>query len=115
VTGVCNHLGLPSLELSVSDQSEFTALREWLDRVPDIRVTQVSGEPGTGRQGAVDVLTILAGSGGALTVAITTLPAFIRSRRGSLTITLREGKRELVIRAENISDAKDILDWIFRG
>jgi hypothetical protein len=115
VTGTDNQAGVPSLELSVSDQAEFRALREWLGRVPDLEATPVPGQPGPGRQGAVDVLTILAGSGGALSVAITTLPAFIRSRRSNLTITLREGERELTIRADNIPDAKDIVDWVFRG
>jgi hypothetical protein len=115
VTGTDNHLGVPGLELSVSDQAEFRALREWLGRVPDLEVAQVPGRPGRGRQGAVDVLTILAGSGGALSVAIATLPAFIRSRRSDLTITLREGERELTIRADNIPAAKDVMDWVFRG
>jgi hypothetical protein len=115
MTDESGHVAPPAVELSVSPQSDFRALRDWISRIPDVDVTQTPGRPDRGRLGVWDVLTVLAGSSGALSVAIASLPAFIRSRRSDLTITVRAGDKEFTLKAANTDQAKEIVDGILHG
>ncbi|GAA2806330.1 effector-associated constant component EACC1 [Saccharopolyspora taberi] len=95
--------------LSVSDPAEQRSLRDHLRRA-GVEVSQISGEPRAGEQGALDLLQILAAGGGALVVAIRTLPEFFRSRRSDVTVTLESGDRKVTVSATNVDDAESIVD-----
>jgi hypothetical protein len=98
-------------EARLSEPSQQRSLREWLERVPGVRVEQTAQPPEPGEQGAADVLTVLAGSGGVLAVAIRTLPEFIRSRRSSFTLTVKlaDGK-EYILHAENLDELPPVIE-----
>ncbi|MEV4752587.1 hypothetical protein ACIBF6_40680 [Streptosporangium amethystogenes] len=98
-----------SIEITVSDPSQLRSLRGWLERVAGIQVEQVAGTPGPGEQGAADVLMLL-GGGGALAVAIKTLPEFIRSRRSDIELTLKTESKEMTMSATNVDDIPTIID-----
>lgn len=98
------------VELSVSDPGELRSLREHLRRVPGVEVTQMPGVPADGELGAWDVLQVAAVGGGALAVAIRTLPEFIRSRRSDVTVTVKSKDRTVTVTATNVDDAIAIVD-----
>jgi hypothetical protein len=102
--------GMLRVEIVVSDLSEFRSLREWMARVPAVQVEQTAGTPEPGEQGAWDVLTILASSGGAMAVAVRSLPEFIRSRRSDLTITVRRDGTEVTLKASNVDEVAPIIE-----
>jgi hypothetical protein len=99
-----------SVVMSVSDPAELRSLREHLRRVPGVEVTQIPGRSEPGEQGAWDLLQVLAAGGGALAVAIKTLPDFIRSRRSDVTVTVTSGDRSVTVTATNVDDAMSIVD-----
>lgn len=104
------------VELSISDHSELGSLRQLLARIPGVDVHQISGSPGPGEQGAFDYLqlaTTAAGSGGALVLAIRTIPEFIRSRRRDVSVTVKTGDTEVTITAANAQDAVTLLEKSF--
>jgi hypothetical protein len=103
------------IEISISDRSEFRSLREWLGRIPDVRAEQLAGTPVYGEQGAADVLTVLASSGGALAVAIRALPAFIRSRRSDVAITVRLGEDRWTVTTANVNDVLPVIEKVLRA
>jgi hypothetical protein len=103
------------IELAVSDPSEFRSLRQWLARVPDIDVVQKAAEPTHGELGAVEILTILGSSSGALAVAVRTLPEFIRSRRSDVTITAKVDGEEFTLRASNVADVNAVISKLTDG
>lgn len=78
-------------EVSVSDPGELRPLRKHLRRVPGLEVeeTGTAGETGAGADRPADALRVLAGGRGALGRAVRTLPAFLRTRRGAVTVTVR--------------------------
>lgn len=102
-----------SAEVSVSDPAERRSLREHLRRIPGVAVSQIPGRPGSGEQGAWDVLQLVAASGGVFAVAIKTLPEFIRSRRSDVTITVTSGDRSATVTATNIDDAMSMVNTWF--
>lgn len=103
--------GEHGFEVRLSDLSVQRSLRDWLERVPGVRVEQTASPPGPGEQGAADVLTVLAGSGGVLAVAIRTLPEFIRSRRSSFTLTVKlEDGKEYTLHAENLDELPAVIE-----
>jgi hypothetical protein len=54
---------------------------------------------------------MMASGSGVLAVAIRTLPEFIRSRRPTLTLTLKFGKgKEYTLHAENLDDLPSIIE-----
>jgi hypothetical protein len=69
--------GAESMEIALSDQAELSSLREWLGWAGQ-EVSLVPRAPGPGEQGGLDVLSVLAGSGG-LIAAIRVLPEFLRA------------------------------------
>jgi hypothetical protein len=104
--------GMRRIEVEVSDLAEFRPLREWLARVPAVEVIQEAGTVEPGEQGAWDVLTVLAGSGGVLAVAVRSLPEFIRSRRSDLTVTVRVEGREFVFEGSNLDQVTPVIEAI---
>jgi hypothetical protein len=97
------------VELAVSDQSQLKALRDWMSGQPGIDVVVVPGTPGPGDLGVLDVLVVLAGSGG-LVGAIRTLPDFIRSRRSGIRIETTVAGRPFVLDATNVEEVIPILE-----
>jgi hypothetical protein len=97
------------MELAVSDQGEFLALRDWLRGQPGVEVEVTAGTPGPGELGALEVLTVLAGSSGLVT-AIKTLPEFIRSRREGLRIETTFKGEKFILEATNVQDVLAIME-----
>lgn len=102
--------GIERTELSVSDQSQARALREFLSRaVPDARVSLAAGMPAASELGALDVIEVLAGSSG-LIAAFRMLPEFLRSRRTALSITATVRGELLTFTATNIDEVMPVLE-----
>jgi|SRR5882757_1127922 len=99
-----------SVEVSVSDPAELRSLREHLQRAPAIEVRQIPGVPAPGEQGAWDLLQVLAAGGGALAVAVRALPAFVRSRRSDVTVTVKTKGKTVTITAANVAEAMPIVE-----
>jgi Effector Associated Constant Component 1 len=97
------------LELAVSEQSQLPVLREWLRGQQGVEVAVMPGTPGDGEQGALDILTVVAGSSG-LVAAIKILPEFIRSRRSGFHIETTVRGKKLVIDASNVEDVLPLLE-----
>ena len=97
------------LQLQVSDPAELSSLHRWLARVPGVTVERVTSSPAHGEQGGWDLLTALASGGGVLAVAVRTLPEFLRSRRSSVTVTLRTKDREVTVTASNVDDVVPVI------
>ncbi|CRK57614.1 hypothetical protein [Alloactinosynnema sp. L-07] len=96
--------------VSVSDPAELRSLRDHLRRVPDLDLVQVPGVPAVGEQGVWDVLQLSAASGGVLVVAVRTLPAFIKSRRSSVSITVKTGDKTITLTADNVADVLPVVE-----
>ncbi|MXM68681.1 hypothetical protein GR925_36040 [Streptomyces sp. HUCO-GS316] len=98
------------VEVSVSDPGEMRSLREHLRRVPGVEVTQIPGTPADGELGVWDVLQVVAAGSGALAVAARSLPAFIRSRRSNVSVTVETTNRTVTITVDNVDDAMPIVE-----
>jgi Effector Associated Constant Component 1 len=96
--------------LAPSDPSQLPALRDWMRGLADIEVTMAAGTPEPGELGSLDVLSILAGSGGLLVTALKTLPDFIRARRSSFRIETTVRGEKLVLDASNVDEFLPILE-----
>ncbi|MEU7640942.1 hypothetical protein AB0C11_33575 [Streptomyces sp. NPDC039016] len=97
------------VELTVSDPSQLAALRDWMSGQPEVDVAAVSGTPGPGELGVLDVLVVLAGSSGVVG-AIRTLPDFIRSRRSGIRIEATVDGQPFVLDATNVDEVMPILE-----
>lgn len=104
--------GPGEITLATSDLAEFRSLRMWLSRIPGLEIRQTTGVLAPGEQGATDVLTILASSGGLLAVAVQTLPDFIRSRRSDLSITVNVRGKQYVLHATNLKDVLPVIEKV---
>jgi Effector Associated Constant Component 1 len=101
--------------LVVSDPSQLGALQEFLSwAAPGARVSRIAGEPGAGEQGALDVLAVLASSGGML-AAIKVLPEFLRSRKTGLSITTTVKGEPFSLTATNVDEVMPILERLLDG
>lgn len=96
--------------LTVSEPADVGALYRRLRTVHDATVTRRRSGPDEGELGVVEVLQLLVPSAAVLTVAIRTLPAFIKSRRSSVTVTLTRGKRSVTVTVENSDDPEAVLE-----
>jgi hypothetical protein len=96
--------------LSVSDPAEFASARDWLGRVPGIDVRQLPSVPAPGEQGAGDLLMIVAESTGVLTVAVRSLPEFIRSRRSNVTVTVTTADKKFELTTTNVAEVMPLLE-----
>lgn len=99
-----------AVEVSVSDPGELRSLREHLRRIPGIEVHQIAGRPAPGEQGAWDALQILAAGGGALAIALRTIPAFVRSRRSDVSVTVTTEAKTVTVTASNVNEVMLILE-----
>ena len=97
------------IELVVSDPGQVPSLRDWLRAQPDVTVGLMSPEPASAELGVVDVVTVLASSGGMVT-AIKTLPEFIRSRSRRIRIEATVRGRRFTLDATNIDDVIPIME-----
>jgi hypothetical protein len=97
-------------ELSVSDYSQLDSLADYVRlAVPEVQMTRSSGRPGGGELGALDVLTMAADST-VLVAVVNALPAFLRSRKPSLSITVTAKGRKLTVTADNAEEVLPVLD-----
>ena len=96
-------------DVVVSDQAELRALREWWQAAPGVRVVQQAGAPAAGEQGVLDYLTVLGSSAG-LVAAIQVLPEFLRSRRSSVTVTMKLRGEDFSITAENVDEVMPLIE-----
>lgn len=96
--------------LSVSDPAQLGPLEKFLRwAVPDAGVSRIAGSPGPGKQGVLDALTVLVGSGGLLAV-VRVLPDFLRSRRSGLSVTMVVRGEPVTLTATNIEEVMPILE-----
>jgi hypothetical protein len=100
---------MEEISIAVSDPSQLASLREWLRGTPQVTVGVTPGQPGPGEQGAVDVLTVLAGAP-ALIAAIKVLPEFIRSRRSGFRIETTVRGKKFVLDATNSEDLLAVVE-----
>jgi len=103
------HTARELLQLAVSDPAQLPSLTGWLTTAGPVQVERESGRPGSGEQGAMDVLTILASSS-ALVAAIKILPEFIRSRRSGFHIKVTLKGKAFTINADNAGDVLPVLE-----
>jgi hypothetical protein len=72
-------------------QDELVALRQWLTDEPEfrgrVRAGQARPQPGQ-MGGAVDVLTVALGSGGALAILANSVSVWLRQRRSALKVKI---------------------------
>jgi hypothetical protein len=101
------------VEFLVSDYSQIGSLYEWLRSAPGVQVDRIPGSPEPGEMGAVDVLTVLAGSSGVI-AAIRVVPEFLRSRRSSISITVTVDSEKFSVTASNVKDVLPILERAIR-
>jgi hypothetical protein len=89
------------------DIQEVFSLQEWLrnDRVVggDVQIKRRPIEEGD-LGGAIDVVQVVLGSGGAAFALRSVLIAWLRTRRPDTSITVRSGKRTVTV---TMKDAKD--------
>lgn len=93
----------------ISEHSEFSSLREWMRSQPGVQVAVVAGKPEHGELGALDVLTLLASSAGAV-AAVRTLPDFIRSRRSGIRVETTIRGQRFVLDATNVEEILPLLE-----
>jgi hypothetical protein len=103
---VLNHNGIA---MSVSDPQELRSLLTWLALVPGVQANRVSGRPGVGEQGALDIVSIIADSG-ALIAAIRVLPEFLRAKRAAISVNMTVKGRDFTLTASNVDDVLPILE-----
>jgi Effector Associated Constant Component 1 len=97
-------------ELTVSDQSQFGALREFLGwAAPGIRVLTIHGRPLRSEQGPADLLALLASSS-AVVAAIRILPVYLRSRKSALSITITVAGTSVTLTAANAAELIPVLE-----
>ncbi|MFI6820333.1 hypothetical protein ACIBJE_05185 [Micromonospora sp. NPDC050187] len=98
------------LVLMVSEPADVGPLFRRLSAVPDTTVVRKRSGPGTGELGVSEVLQLLVPSSAVLAVVIRTLPAFIRSRRSSVTVTVNRKDRTVTITGSNVPDLEKIIE-----
>jgi membrane-associated two-gene conflict system component 1 (EACC1) len=94
------------VELSLSDYGQLGSLENYVRlAAPEVELTRVPGRPGSGEQGALDVLTVLADSS-VLVALVKVLPEFLRSRRSGMSVDMKlPGKGRITVTADNAEDA----------
>jgi hypothetical protein len=115
--GIMEQSSRLAAELSVSDHAQLGSLADFLRLAdPDVQVSRVPGRPGPGEQGALDVLMIMADSS-VLVAAVNVLPAFLRSRKRGLavTVTVKGKSKQLTVTADNAEEMLPILERFLDG
>jgi hypothetical protein len=103
--------------VTVSEPADAGPLFRRLGTVPEVTVTRDRGRPQEGELGVAETLHLLVPSAAVLTVVVRTVPAFIRSRRSSVTVTLTRGDRSVTFDGKNLPDAEkayEIADRLLR-
>jgi hypothetical protein len=99
-----------AIDLVVSDPAELSSLRKWLEAgAPGTGIALRPGVPGVGEQGAIDILSVIAGSS-VLVSAIQTLPEFLRSRRSEISITATVKGEPVTLTARNVAEVLPVLE-----
>jgi hypothetical protein len=99
-----------AVELAVSDYGQLGSLQNYLRlAAPEVEVTRVPGRPGSGEQGALDMLTVLADST-VLVALIKVLPEFLRSRKPGMSVEMELPGRRLTVTADNAQDVMPVID-----
>jgi hypothetical protein len=102
--------GQTAAELSVSDYSQLGPLADYLRlAVPGVRLARSPGRPAPGEQGALDVLTLVADSS-VLVAIVNVLPAFLKSRKSALSVTMTVNGKKLTVTGDNAEEVVRVLD-----
>jgi hypothetical protein len=98
------------VELSLSDYGQLGSLVDYVRlAAPEVVVTRVPGRPGSGEQGALDVLNVLADST-VLIALVKVLPEFLRSRKPGLSVDMQLPGKRLTVTADNAGDVMPVID-----
>ncbi|MEU0979276.1 effector-associated constant component EACC1 [Streptomyces griseus] len=100
--------------VTVSEPAGVGPLSRRLGAIPGADVTRQRSRPGAGELGAAEVIQLLVPSSAVLAVAIRTLPAFIKSRRSSVTVKLTREDRTVTISGGNLDDPQRVLEIVER-
>jgi Effector Associated Constant Component 1 len=85
------------IRIYLADNSDIDSLHSWLDGIPDISAESVPSPSGPGHQGDVwDFLSMLCGTGGAVTVGLNALTTWIESKATHARVVI--GKVEVMLR-----------------
>lgn len=90
--------------VTVSEPADVGPLFRRLDTIPHATVTRQRSGPEDGELGVAETLHLLVPSAAVLTVVVRTLPAFIRSRRSSVSLTITRGDRSVTFDGKNLPD-----------
>jgi hypothetical protein len=97
-------------ELSISDYPQLGPLADYLRlAVPGLRLARRPGRPAPGEQGALDVLTLAADSS-VLVAIVNVLPAFLKSRKLALSVTVTVNGKKLTVTGDNAEEVIRVLD-----
>jgi hypothetical protein len=101
-----------SVDLLISDRSQLGPLWDFLAlTAPQVQMS-VSGEaPRLGEQGALDILVLVASSGGVL-AALRVLPEFLKARRTGISITATVKGKPFTFTATNVDEVMPIVERI---
>jgi hypothetical protein len=97
-------------EVSISDLSELRSLSAHLGRVPGVAVTRMPRTTANGELGPWEVLQIAVTGGVPLVTALRRLPAFLRSRRSDMAVTVKCGGEVVTMTVENVGDVLPVLE-----
>lgn len=97
------HSFLERVAITVSDRAELRSLRKWLEDVEEVRVDLASGTAAAGELGLGDFL-VMAGSSTGLVAAVNVLPAYIKSRRPGIVLSVEYKDLKLKVDAQNVED-----------
>jgi IS4 transposase len=96
--------------LAISDYGQLGSLENYLLlAAPEVAVTRVVGRPGSGEQGALDMLTVLADST-VLVALVKAISEFLRSRKPGMSVQMKLGERHLSVTADNARDVMPVID-----
>jgi hypothetical protein len=81
------------IRIYLADNSDIDSLRDWLDDIPDISAEPVPSPSSPGHQGDVwDFLSMLCGTGGAVTIGLNALTTWIESKVTHAEVVIGEVK-----------------------
>lgn len=99
--------------VSVTDDDEaLRALLAWLKQEDELRgrVRMAPTTPAPGEMGAItDTLTVALGGGGAVTVLLTSVSSWMRSRRSDVSVEVTVGERKVALEAKRVKAGPDEL------
>ncbi|MEW9509913.1 MULTISPECIES: effector-associated constant component EACC1 [Streptomyces] len=96
--------------VTVSEPASVGPLFRRLSTIPDATVNRHRSGPEDGKLGVAETLHLLVPSAAVLTVVIRTLPAFIRSRRSSVSVTITRGDRSVTFDGKNLPNPEKAIE-----